>query len=75
MRDDCDEGGAGDAEGLDVDGGEVDAFLEGGHVGSLRGRLSFPRWRTLGILGSRLGRCDIAWQRERRGWICFRGYA
>jgi hypothetical protein len=33
LRDDCDEGGTGDAEGLDVDGGEVYAFLEGGHGG------------------------------------------
>jgi hypothetical protein len=34
LREDCDEGGTGDAEGLDVDRGEVCAILDVGRVGA-----------------------------------------
>jgi hypothetical protein len=34
LREDCDEGGTGDAEGLDVDEGEVCAILDVGRVGA-----------------------------------------
>jgi len=35
LREDCDEGGTGDAEGLDVDRVEVCAFLDVGRAGAV----------------------------------------
>ena len=35
LPEDCDEGGTGDAEGLDVDGGEICAFLDVGCVAAI----------------------------------------
>jgi hypothetical protein len=70
LRDDCDEGGTGDAEGPDVDGGEVYAFLKGGHGGGGGGDRAF---RDGGVLVfSDLGLVGVISPGGERGQV---GYA